>query len=315
MKSIVFGPVPSRRLGFSLGVDLIPRKYCSFDCIYCQLGTTPKTEVERQSFYDPELVVRQVVERVKKGGRIDCVSLSGSGEPTLNGDIGWIIRRLKEEIALPVAVITNSSLLIDKDVRTDIRDADIVLPSLDAATEAVYRQINRPHESLGFGAILEGLKTFCREYKGKVWLEIMLINNINNAPQHVEIFNEILRDIPVNKIQLNTVVRPPAEKNALPVEETELLSLSRSFRPPCEIIAGDRQEKGAPAREENMEEAILAMVRRRSLSLDDIVTTTGLARGAARETMKKLTGEKRVRPVLLRRRRFYIAVEDDNSQN
>ena len=188
MKKLVFGPVPSRRLGFSLGVDLIPRKYCSFDCIYCQLGPTEKTEVERRSFYDPGLVVEQVVESVKGGSRIDCISLSGSGEPTLNSDIGWVIKRLKERVSLPVAVITNGSLLSRRDVREDLMGADIVLPSLDAANEAAYLKINRPHESLEFSGIVEGLETFCKEYKGRVRLEIMLINNINNDTQHIEKF-------------------------------------------------------------------------------------------------------------------------------
>ncbi len=310
MKKLVFGPVPSRRLGFSLGVDLIPRKYCSFDCIYCQLGVTTKTEVERRSFYEPALIVEQVVERVRQGGRIDCISLSGSGEPTLNSDIGWIIDRLKKRISLPVAVITNSSLLNRKDVRKDIMAADIVLPSLDAPSEAVYRQINRPHESLGFAGIVEGLKVFCKEYKGKVRLEIMLINNINNDTEDIEIFKKIIDKIEVEKVQLNTVVRPPAEKTARRVLGTELLSISRFFGPGCEVIAGEERKQDVHARGEGWDESVLAMLGRRSLSLDDIARSTGVSARSARAGMKKLTEEKKVRAVALDRRLFYLVDED-----
>ena len=167
MKTLVFGPVPSRRLGFSLGVDLIPRKYCTFDCIYCQLGATARTEVERRSFYEPALVVEQVMEAVGEGARIDCISLSGSGEPTLNSDIGWVIGRLKEKVSLPVAVITNGSLLSRKDVRKDLMRADIVLPSLDAATETIYRQVNRPHDSLEFAGIPGGAESLLQRVSGE----------------------------------------------------------------------------------------------------------------------------------------------------
>ena len=174
MKEFVFGPVPSRRLGFSLGVDIIPRKYCSFDCIYCQVGKTTQKEVERRSFSDPGLIVKQVVERVEEGRRIDFISLSGSGEPTLCADIGEIIRELKRKTSIPLAVITNGSLLFREDVRRDIAAADVVLPSLDAAEDVVFERINRPHPALSFTRLVEGLKAFRRGYKGKIWLEIML---------------------------------------------------------------------------------------------------------------------------------------------
>jgi wyosine [tRNA(Phe)-imidazoG37] synthetase (radical SAM superfamily) len=313
MKTLVFGPVPSRRLGFSLGVDLIPRKYCSFDCIYCQLGATAKTEVERQSFYEPALIVEQVVESVKEGARIDCISLSGSGEPTLNSDIGWVIERLKEKVSLPVAVITNGSLLSRKDVRKDLMLADIVLPSLDAASEAVYRQVNRPHDSLEFAGIVEGLKAFCKAYKGRIWLEVMLINKINNDEQHIEMFKRIVDSISVDKVQLNTVARPPAEKTAMPVAGTDLLSISRFFGDRCEVVAGKGQKQTARAGGEDWQESVLAMLRRRSLSLDDIVSATGVSISTARAGMKRLAEKEKVRAVVLGRRRFYVAAVDEGS--
>jgi wyosine [tRNA(Phe)-imidazoG37] synthetase (radical SAM superfamily) len=314
VKKLVFGPVPSRRLGFSLGVDLIPFKYCSFDCIYCQLGATRKTEVERRSFYEPDLLVKQVVERVKAGGRIDCVSLSGSGEPTLNKDIGSIIKGLKKEISLPVAVITNGSLLCRQEVREEIMAADIVLPSLDAPNEAIYRQVNRPHGSLSFDTLIEGLRLFCKEYKGRTWLEIMLIKHFNNDTEHIEILNEILNNMSVEKIHLNTVVRPPAEKAALALSDEALQSISRLLGPRCEVIAETNIKQVAGPRGPIWEESVLAMLGRRSLTLEDIAGSTGLSTSTARMRMKKLEAGQRVRSVLLGRRRFYLAAETGQSR-
>jgi wyosine [tRNA(Phe)-imidazoG37] synthetase (radical SAM superfamily) len=256
--------------------------------------------------------VEQVVESVKGGSRIDCISLSGSGEPTLNSDIGWVIKRLKERVSLPVAVITNGSLLSRRDVREDLMGADIVLPSLDAANEAAYLKINRPHESLEFSGIVEGLETFCKEYKGRVRLEIMLINNINNDMQQLEIFKKIINGLAVDKVQLNTVVRPPAEETARPVTQKALVSVSRFFGPGCEVIASQGGKQMTRAVGDDWEESVVAMLGRRSLSLDDIVRSTGASVRAAREGMRKLTEEKKVASVILNRRRFYLVASDQD---
>lgn len=311
MGNFVFGPVPSRRLGFSLGVDLIPRKYCSLDCIYCQLGPTTRTQIERKGFHDPDAVVRQVLERVQEGGRIDCISLSGSGEPTLNSDMGLVIRRLKDKVSLPVAVITNGSTLNREDVRKDLMAADIVLPSLDAPDESVYRQINRPHESLRFSDTLQGLETFCTEYKGRVWLEIMLIAGINDDSEHIEMFKRIVDRLAVEKVQLNTVVRPPAEESARPVPDARLLSISSLFGGRCEVIAESVRNRASRPEPADWEQSVIAMLGRRSLSLDDIAKSTGIPVKAARQGMRRLVEEGRVKMVALGRRRFYLVPQQD----
>jgi wyosine [tRNA(Phe)-imidazoG37] synthetase (radical SAM superfamily) len=312
MKNFVFGPVPSRRLGFSLGVDLIPRKYCSLDCIYCQLGPTAQTQVKRQSFHDPDSVVEQVLGRVREGGRIDCISLSGSGEPTLSSDIGLIIKRLKDKVSLPVAVITNGSTLDSDDVKGDLMAADIILPSLDAPDETVYRKVNRPHESLRFSDTVRGLETFCRQYKGKVWLEIMLIAGINDDVEHIEMFKKIVDRLPVDKIQLNTVVRPPAEKSARRVSDAGLLSISSLFGDRCEVVAERARNRAGGPGPDDWEQSVLAMLGRRSLSLDDIVRSTGIPAQAARQGMKKLVEEGRVKAVTLGHRRFYLVPQQND---
>ena len=314
MQSVVFGPVPSRRLGFSLGVDLIPRKYCSFDCIYCQLGSSGKVDVERRSFLDPASVVEQVLRAARDASKVDHITLSGSGEPTLNRDIGWIIAKLKQEVPLPVAVITNGSLLHLPEVRKDLLRADVVLPSLDAADAATFNKINRPHKSLSLSELLEGLKAFRREYRGKVWLEVMLIRNINNSRQHIEMLRQIIDGIAFDRVQLNTVARPPAEKTAKAVRSAELLSTAQFLGNRCEVIAGGPEKKATAKVSRHWEESLLAILKRRSLSVEDIVALTGASAYRAREELEKLMKERKVEAVTLGGRRFYVAGEEEGSE-
>jgi wyosine [tRNA(Phe)-imidazoG37] synthetase (radical SAM superfamily) len=165
MSKRVFGPVPSRRLGYSLGVDPIPRKYCNFDCVYCQVGKTAHTETERKSFFDREELVGEVLQHLHKAKTADIITFSGSGEPTLNKDLGWILRELKRKTKTQLAVITNGSLLHQEDVRADLSAADIVLPSLDAVSEETFRRINRPHPSISIDDVVKGLQAFRSAYK------------------------------------------------------------------------------------------------------------------------------------------------------
>jgi wyosine [tRNA(Phe)-imidazoG37] synthetase (radical SAM superfamily) len=275
MSKFVFGPVPSRRLGFSLGVDTITRKHCTFDCIYCQLGKTTCHDVERRRFFDPQAIIDEVIEESRKAQGIDVVTFSGSGEPTLNVDLGLMIEEVKKHVSLPVAVITNGSLLSRADVRTDLRNADIVLPSLDAVSDDIFRYINRPHSLIELDSAIQGLKQFRRDYKGQIWLEVMLIKNVNDDPEELTKLKETISFLDVDKVQLNTVVRPPTEKATTRIEEDELERIARFLGMGSEIICDFRKSSEASGGED-WAIKVLDIIRRRALNLDDIMRITGV---------------------------------------
>jgi wyosine [tRNA(Phe)-imidazoG37] synthetase (radical SAM superfamily) len=214
----IFGPVPSRRLGRSLGVDLVPYKTCTFDCIYCDLGRTTNKTTSRQSFVSSGEIQKELGLTLSfLDQKPDFITLSGSGEPTLNTETGDIIRRIKEITAIPTAVLTNSSLLSLDEVRRNLSEADVVLPSLDAITPATFDYINRPHTSLGAKEIISGLIQFRRQYRGQIWLEILFCRGVNDGKKEIERFKEVIERIEPDRIQLNTPVRPPAEDFVFPL--------------------------------------------------------------------------------------------------
>jgi wyosine [tRNA(Phe)-imidazoG37] synthetase (radical SAM superfamily) len=213
----VFGPVVSRRLGQSLGVDIVPAKTCSLNCIYCEVGKTTRLTLDRREYTPASEVVDEVAEALTCVGEIDFITFSGSGEPALHSSIGVMIRELKKITSIPIAVLTNGTMLYEPEVRRGLMEADVVLPSLDAATPAVFQRINRPHPGLDFQRMIEGLVQFSNEYAGKLWVEILFVRNVNDSPGQVRRMKEILRRVKADKVQIHTVTRSPAEDIARPV--------------------------------------------------------------------------------------------------
>ena len=216
----VFGPVPSRRLGRSLGVDLVPLKTCSYDCIYCQLGRTTCHTVERKEWVPLDAVLDEL--KLKLASRPDYITLSGSGEPTLYSRLGELIDHIQAMTEVPVAVLTNGSLLWQKPVRDELALADLVMPSLDAPDRVRFEFINRPHPEITFERLLEGLEALRREFSGKYWLELMLLAGYTALPESVRELAKLARRIQPDKVQLNTAVRPPAEHYAMAVTPERL---------------------------------------------------------------------------------------------
>lgn len=209
----IYGPVPSRRLGLSLGISPIPKKTCNYSCIYCQLGRTNHMTNTRKMFYPVNEIVNELKECMNNGVSFDVVTIVGEGEPTLYLGLGELIVNIKNLIDKPVAVITNGALLYDKSVQDDLKEADIVLPTLDAYNEKLFKKINRPHKSLEYCCVLSGLKEFSCIYKGQIWIEIMLIKNVNDSDYDLEKYKEILKTIRYDKLYINTPIRPPSESN------------------------------------------------------------------------------------------------------
>jgi wyosine [tRNA(Phe)-imidazoG37] synthetase (radical SAM superfamily) len=220
----LFGPVLSRRLGLSLGVDLLKNKACNLDCVYCELGGTSCLTSCRSRFVSPQKVIREIKSRADES--FDFLTFAGSGEPTLSSDLGEILAKARELVEAPIAVITNSTLLSSPQVRREISAADVVLPSLDAATQKTFQAINKPDPQLRIEAIIDGLKALRREFGGEIWLEVMLVKGINE--HEAEKIARAAESISPDRIQLNTVVRPPAEP-VEPLDEEQMESLLDIF--------------------------------------------------------------------------------------
>lgn len=263
----VFGPVPSRRLGRSLGVDLVPFKTCSYDCIYCQLGRTTCKTVERKEWVPMDVVLEEL--KRKLACRPDYITLSGSGEPTLHSRLGELIEHIQAMSDAPVAVLTNGSLLWQKEVREELALADVVLPSLDAGDELLFQAVNRPHPAITFEKLLSGLEQFRREFPGQYWLEVLLLAGQTAPPAHVQKIADWVRRIKPDRVQLNTAIRPPAEEFAVPVSQARLTELARLFSPKAKVIAEYRR-RGKRVPTDASQQAILELLRRRPCSEEDL---------------------------------------------
>jgi len=293
----VYGPVASRRLGFSLGVDIIPFKTCSLDCVYCQLGSAGRTTTRRGSWFPPEEILGQIKAAVDSGQRIDVITFSGSGEPTLSRDIGRLIRAVKRMTRIPVAVLTNGTLLTRKDVRRDLAAADIVVPSLDAVSAPAFRRVNRPNASLDNRKIIDGLVRFRDDFPGDLRLEVMIVKGVNDAPSDIRTLKAAVARIRPDRIELNTVVRPPAERRARPLGAAAMAKIRAELGPKAEIVASFAARKQAPAAG-GLEPAILATLGRRPQTAADIAAALGRHRDEVLKALTSLLVRRRVRKVV-----------------
>lgn len=277
----LFGPVPSRRLGLSLGVDLVPFKTCSLDCVYCQLGrdTTEKT-TKRKEYVPIELVLEELKKKISDGLQADFITLSGSGEPTLNLRLGELIDEIKKITDIPVAVLTNGTLLIDKGVRADCAKADVVLPSLDAGDEETFQKINRPHYDINLEKLVKGLCAFRKEFDGQIWLEAFLLDGFNTEPEQITKIRKLVELIGPDKIQLNTAVRLTTQSGIKRLDAAKMQTIARQFGEKCEVIADFSPQKQGKKIQTKAED-VLSMLKRRPCSLDDICAGLGISRNEA----------------------------------
>ncbi|MBN2293972.1 MAG: radical SAM protein [Pirellulales bacterium] len=306
MSKYIFGPVPSRRLGRSLGVDLVPMKTCSYDCIYCQLGKTTCKTTERKEWVPLEDVLAEL--EGKLHSEPDYITLSGSGEPTLYSRCDELIDRIKATTDVPVAVLTNGSLLWQDEVRRQLMNADLVIPSLDAGDEAMYRLVNRPHEDLSFEKMLSGLIEFRREFRGQYWLELLMVGAFTVIKDAVDKLVECVDIIAPDRVQLNTVTRPPAENFAIGISQNQLNKLAGMFNPPAQVIADfqgtHEQLEFAAGRED-----VLNLLRRRPCSTEDIADGLGMHRNEVVKHIEYLSQQGQLLQTQTAGRLYYRAEE------
>ena len=282
----VFGPVPSRRLGLSLGIDLIPRKTCSYDCIYCQVGKTTDRIMEPSSFVSVSGVIEELKEVLQKTSP-DVITLAGSGEPTLNTDIGVIISEIKKITSTPVTLLTNGSLLWNRQVREKITGVDILIPTLSSVYQKTYNKIHRPHPGLKLEDILEGLKGMRKEFAGKYFREVFFLAGLNDTEEEVSGLFEIISHIQPDRVQLNTVVRPPSETGAISVSKEKLEEIKNLFGDKTEIIAV-APRKSRNNKIDSIADRITEMIKRRPVTVDDISNALNIQKVETERFIKEL---------------------------
>jgi len=304
-REYIFGPVPSRRLGRSLGIDLVPFKTCTYDCIYCQLGRTTNKTMQRKEWVLTDSVIEQIKDKL--GSKPDYITLSGSGEPTLFSKLEELISKIKRLTDIPVAVLTNGSLLWLPEVRRTLKPADLVVPSLDAGSNQIFQYVNRPHHDITFSKMLEGLVKFRDEYDGKYWLEVFLLAGVTTPELEINRLKTCINSICPDKIQVNTVTRPPAENFAEPVTQKQLNDLAAQLYENAEVIADYKsvhKQQDFSARRED----VLTLLKRRPCSIEDIAAGLGLHRNEVVKYIEELSSEGKIEAQTQNQQLYYKAV-------
>ncbi|MFB0525241.1 MAG: radical SAM protein [Phycisphaerae bacterium] len=276
----LYGPVPSRRLGLSLGVDIVPVKVCTLDCIYCQLGRTTEKTIERKDYVSINEVLAELKERLAQGLQADYITISGSGEPTLNSRLGELIDGIKKITDIPVAILTNGTLLYRQDVRADCAKADVVLPSLDAGDEQVFQKVNRPHQDISIEKLISGLCAFRNEFAGQIWLEVFFVEGLNTDAEQIAKIRDAIERIRPDRVQLNTAVRPTAEPNVKAMDAEKLRSIATQLGENCEVVV-DFLPRHRGEHIQSKAEDVLSMLKRRPCSLQNICSGLGISRHEA----------------------------------
>ena len=310
----IYGPVPSRRLGRSLGVDLVGFKTCSYDCIYCQLGRTTNLTIDRKEHVPVDDILDELKEKLASEPRFDYVGIAGSGEPTLYSRLGELIVAIKGITDTPVAILTNGSLLWIPGVQEALMEADLILPSLDAGDERLFQSINRPHQDISFDAMVDGIATFTSHFSGEVWLEVFLLGGRSALPSEATKIAELARYIAPSRVQLNTIHRPPAECFALSISQSLLEKTKKLFTGRVDIISkAERIARPSSLPTSVQEENCLALISRRPCSAQDVAIGLGIHVNEALKYLEHLTAVGKASIRFSGGLSFYVADHDVNS--
>lgn len=303
----LFGPVPSRRLGRSLGVDLTPFKTCSLDCIFCQLGRTTHQTIERRDYVPVQTVIKELEAWLAAGGSADHITLAGSGEPTLHAGFGEILDFIRSAARIPAVLLTNATLLHLPEVQQAAAQARIVKISLSAWDSASYGRVNRPLPELTFEQLIAGQKAFRRAFDAELWLEVFLVAGINSAPADVRRIAALAAEIQPDRIHLNTAVRPPAEASVVPLTADQLEGYRHFFQPAAEVMAEFSATESTRIRAH--ENTVMALLQRRPCTAEQIAAVFNLHLNEVSKYLGKLSRNGRILPVRKRGGVYYQAAD------
>ncbi len=311
-KFLIFGPVRSRRLGRSLGIELVPKKICSMDCIYCEVGKTTNRTIKRNKYYSWDLIEASIYQAKEMEDIFDVITFTGSGEPTLNIYFEKAIELSKKIIKKPVAVLTNSSLLFIPSINSSLKMVDILLPSLDAARFKTFKKINQPHPKIKLQEIIENLRTLRKEMKGEMWLEILFVKEVNDSKEDLEALKIAVEYINPHKIQLNTVVRPPAYKGVEPISFEKLEEIARFLGKNAEVILSKEKFKKSlrkfkDVEEETLEKKFLNYLQRRPTTLKELSLVFEIDETLTRSILDKLISQNLIKKEKYQKEIFYLA--------
>ncbi len=311
-KEIIFGPILTRRLGYSLGIDLVPAKSCNMNCIYCECGPTTRFTNEYIDEITEILIQKELMEKKHLLKGTDYITLTGSGEPTLNPNIGKIINVIRKISDLPIALLTNATLLYRKEIFNAIFPIDVILPSLDAGVEKFFKSVNKPHPDIKLTNIIEGIKKLVESNHPAVWLEIMLVKNINDQAENILKLREIINYIKPHKVQLNTPIRPGTLPSAAPLSELELIKIGEKLNYPYEIISFQKKEKINYIKEADNTSFILNILERRPMTFEEIAISTGINYNNLTQTLNQLLEKKKIKKIEKEKICYLISVASEN---
>ncbi|HPM54663.1 MAG TPA: radical SAM protein [Methanoculleus sp.] len=304
----LFGPVPSRRLGRSLGIDLVPQKTCTFDCAYCECGRTTVLTLERREYVPTGRVIAELDDCLAKAPDIDYVTFAGSGEPTLHSGIGDIISFIKDRYPrYRVAVLTNGALFVDPDVRAALMRADLVVPSLDAVSEDIFRDINRPSPGITAGQVVAGLVAFSREFPGVIWLEVFIVPGKNDTDEELLRLRDAVAVIAPDRVQVNTLDRPGTDIRVRRASPRTLERARTIIGGNAEVIGAASCEPATAPEMRDVADMLLATLRRRPCTVADLSRISGLRPAEVTKHLRILEEKGAVEPVREQRGVFYRA--------
>lgn len=311
----IFGPVPSRRLGISLGIDIVPFKICTMDCVYCEIGKTKILTIQRDEYVDYNEIISEIDSYLSSSPILDFITFSGAGEPTLHSRIGDIIHHLKANYSnYKIALLTNGSLFTDPKVRRDCLDVDLILPSLDAVSDEAFEKINRPHPDLNNQKIINGLIELRKEFNNKILMEVFIIPGINDNHNEISLLKQNLQKINPDEVQLNSLDRPGTEKWVTSLSKKEMQKIANQFYPlNTEIITKFKPREEIQSYKKQNEETIISTLERRPCTEIDLIELTGLKINELNKYLSSLLSKGKIEEEHSNRGLFFkLKIKEDN---